>query len=127
MEDNEVLMKKYNKKKGEFFGLTANYQYIFELTKCCGYGEWVAVYKDAPLSQLYDNIYLQFGGLKPDKLYAPNESCERLDILRDEECSVRKLISGNSLFFRPIYPLPSSAVYRIYIDEQCCCSKDESV
>jgi len=127
MADDEVLMKKYNKKKGEFFGLTANYQYIFELTKCCGYGEWVAVYKDAPLSRLYDNIYLQFGGLKPDKLYALNESGERLDILCDEEYTVRKLISDNSLFFRAIYPLPSSAVYCIYVDEPCNCSKDESV
>ena len=127
MADDEVLIKKYNKKKSEFFGLTANYQYIFELTKCCGYGEWVAVYKDAPLSRLYENIYLQFGDLKPEKLYAVNEIGERLDIFCDEGSSIRKLISDNSLFFRPIYPLPSCAVYRIYMNKLCDCSKDESV
>lgn len=126
MENNEVLIKKYSKNKSDFFDLTTNYQYIFEVTKCCGYGEWTTVYKDAPLSRLYENIYLQFGGLKPDKLFVVSESGERLDILCDGECSVRKLISDNSLFFRPIYPLPYCAVYRVYCDG-CDCSKDESV
>jgi len=122
-EKNKELLKKYNDKKFDFFRLTTNYQYIFEVTKCCGYGEWVTVHKDTPLSRLYENIHRQLGNLKPLNLYALSESGEKIEILCDWDCSVRKLITEKSAFFRPIYPLPASAIYRIYYDEECSCKK----
>ena len=119
----EDLFQKYSDKKNDYFRLTTNYQYIFEITKCCGYGEWVAVHKDAPLSRLYENIHRQLGNLKPLNLYTFNENGEKMYILCDWDCSVRKLITDKSSFFRPIYPLPARAIYRIYYDEECSCQK----
>ena len=122
--DETILLNKYNEKRDDYFRLLTYSTYVFEITKCCGYSEWVAVYKDAPLSRLCENISWQFGGLKADKLYVMSENGEKLDILCDEECSVRKLVSDNSLFFRAIYPLPSSVIYRIYWKAGCSCNEN---
>ena len=124
MEANDVSMKKYNKKRDDFFRLTTNYQYIFEVTKCCGYGEWVTVHKDAPLSRLYENIQRQISGLKTLNLYAIDENGGRFEIPCDWDCCVRKLITSNSSVFRPIYPLPATAIYRIYYLQECNCTNN---
>uniref|UniRef100_A0A6C0HCQ0 Uncharacterized protein n=1 Tax=viral metagenome TaxID=1070528 RepID=A0A6C0HCQ0_9ZZZZ len=122
MEDE--LLTQYYERRDDFFRLTSNSHYIFEVTKCCGYSEWVSVYKDAPLSRIYENINWQFSGLKPENLYVSNESGEKMDILCDDSRSIRKLVSENSVFFRPIYPMPCSVVYRIYWDKGCCCKNE---
>lgn len=124
MDDDALILNKYIEKRDDFFRLTTNYQYIFEVTKCCGYGEWVTVHKDAPLSRLYENIQRQISGLKTLNLYAVDENGARLDIHCDWDCTVRKLITPNSSFFRPIYPLPASAIYRIYYDQECNCANN---
>ena len=122
--DDTILLNKYIEKKDDFFRLTTNSQYIFELTKCCGYGEWITVHKDAPLSRLYENINRQFGSLKALSLYAVDVNGAKLEIPCDWDCSVRKLITAHSAFFRPIYPLPAYTIYRIYYDQECCCTKE---
>jgi len=124
MGDDANLLDKYIEKREDFFRLTTNYQYIFEVTKCCGYGEWVTVHKDAPLSRLYENIQSQFWCLKPESLYVVDETDTKMAIPCHEECSFRKLITENSGFFRPIYPLPATAIYRVYYDQECSCANN---
>jgi len=120
MEINEVIPI-YNEKKDDYLRLITSYQYIFEVTKCCGYGEWVSVYKDLPLNQLYENIKNQFGGFyKPNNLCVLDNNLNKLHIPQDETMTLRTFILNNPSFFRPIYPLPAYVIYRIFIDDGCC-------
>ena len=127
MDNQNQLINAYHLKKEEYLRLATQYQYIFELTKCCGYSEWISVYKDQPLSQLYENIRFQFNGLVPKKLYAiRNDTGERLEIANENQTSFRNLIVNNSNFFRPIYPLPHHIIYKIYYDDGTCYQFDHS-
>jgi hypothetical protein len=119
-ETKETLLSRYYEKNADFVRLTTSYQYIFEVTKCCGYGEWVSVFKDRSLSHLYENIKSQFGGLKPRELCVLNESGDRLLVPEDETITIKSFVLQNPAFFRPIYPVPAFVIYRIYYDEGCC-------
>ena len=43
-----------------FLYLFYEYHYIFEIQKCCGYTEWISVYKKDTITQLYNNLNIQF-------------------------------------------------------------------
>jgi len=118
---NNDCKKKYDEKLTSFWRSTASYQYIFEVTKCCGYGEWITVSKDESLSRLYDNVTYKMDGLKPKGLYAyslDNGDC--LVIPDDKDVTCRTFLQKNVEHFRPIYPLPSMVVYKIYYDDGYC-------
>jgi len=124
MENENELMKIYYEKKNDFLRLNSEYKYIFEVTKCCGYGEWVTVYKDQSTSHLYDNVQYQFPSSRSSDLYIVNNNGEKLIIPCDGLTSIRTFILNNNSFFIPIYPIPSSVIYKIYYDG-CCCVKIE--
>ena len=58
--DKIVAMKKYNDKISNFLSYISYKQYLFDVTKCCGYSEFIAIYKDYTLCELYKNISLHF-------------------------------------------------------------------
>jgi hypothetical protein len=109
----------YDNKKLDYFRLITEYQYIFEITKCCGYGEWVNVYKKSQINKIFENIQNQFG-YRPDKLFVIDNDLNKLEIPDDNSISLRSFIANNYKFFRPIYPYPANIIYRIYIDDGCC-------
>jgi len=117
-DDNAI--NNYYEKSRDFVRLTTSYQYIFEVTKCCGYGEWVSVFKDRSLSHLYENIKSQFYNIKPSDLCVLNEKGNRLIVPNDSTIAIRDFIRQNQDFFRPIYPVPAYIIYRIYYDDGCC-------
>jgi hypothetical protein len=118
---NEKMAQYYEKRDSYIrISIGSNTQYIFEVTKCCGYSEWVTVYKHMPLSQLYDNIKNQFGGIKPKQLCILDQSGNKIVLPESTEIGVRDFILNNANHFRPIYPMPASVVYRVYYDDGCC-------
>jgi hypothetical protein len=95
-------------------------QYLFEITKCCEYSEFVPTYKTATLADLYKTVLNQIchTGETPVELYTrQNNIVERLVIPNDPAILLRDFINMNHLFFVPIYPLPVTVVYRVYFDD----------
>lgn len=118
---NEKMSQYYEKRDSYIrISIGSNTQYIFEVTKCCGYSEWVTVYKYMSLSQLYDNIKNQFGGIKPKQLCILDQNDNKIVLPESTEIGVRDFILNNANHFRPIYPMPASVVYRVYYDDGCC-------
>ena len=119
--ERTAALEKYKVKTDDFLRLTKSYQFIFEVTKCCGYTEWVTVFKAAPVSQLRKNLIFQWQGNAPGGLYAMNETGDRLEIPADEDkMNWFSFHWDNWKFFKPIYPLPAVVVYRLYYDEGIC-------
>ena len=119
----------YNTKLTTYFNSITNMKYLFEITKCCGYSEFVSVYKDYTfLSDLYKNVHLQYHMNALNNLWIINNlSGERLLIPNDGNISLKEFILNNNNYFIPIYPLPSKVVYRIYFDEGTChCHNDDN-
>ena len=50
----------FYEKKERYLNIMYEYQYIFEIKKCCEYTEWITVYKNMTINDLYNNLYIQF-------------------------------------------------------------------
>ena len=91
-------------------------KYLFEVSKCCGWGYFQTFYKSYTLEDLYRNILLETGLENIICLYVLNNN-EKIAIPRDANIKLCDYINNNTFLFIPIYPLPSKVVYRIYIDD----------
>ena len=91
-------------------------KYLFEVSKCCGWGYFQTFYKSYTLEDLYRNILLETGFENIICLYLLNNN-EKIAIPRDANIKLCDYINNNTFLFIPIYPLPSKVVYRIYIDD----------
>jgi len=106
----------YNEHKNKFINSTVNFQFIFQVTKCCEYSEWVSVYKKQTTSDLYKNIGFQFAGLSPLTLYGKNKDDKKI-ILPNDDTIISDFLLQYPTFFIPIYPIPYQVIYRIYYDD----------
>ena len=102
----------YNKFREGF----KNHHYLFEITKCCGYSEFVSCTKEDSLKKLFDNIATIFCN-KQIKLFTIL-SGEKVWIPPSSDISVKEYIREMNL--KPEYPLPCEIVYKIYIDDGHC-------
>jgi hypothetical protein len=104
--------------------------YIFEVTKICGYSEFFFIHKDHTLLELYNQISLQFSCKDIKSLFLAI-GVRRYNIPITSMTSVRKFITDGLAdpnmknFLIPIYPLPAKVVYKIYLDDghstnNCC-------
>lgn len=110
----------YNSKLNTYISSMTQRQYLFEITKCCEYSEFVPTYKTNTLADLYKIVLNQFchTGESPVELYVrQNNIVDRLVIPNDPAIGLRDFINANQLFFVPIYPLPATVVYRVYFDD----------
>lgn len=116
-----MSMDQYNSKLNTYISSMTQRQYLFEITKCCEYSEFVPTYKTANLADLYKIVLNQFchTGESPVELFVrQNNIVERLVIPNDPAILLRDFINMNQLFFVPIYPLPNTTVvYRVYFDD----------
>ena len=117
----------YHEKKERYMNIMYEYQYIFEIKKCCEYTEWITVYKNMTIDDLYNNLYTQFHSPNNNKLflYIMNENGEKKLLKKSDEV-LREYIRKNSEYFKPIYPLPDWIVYSLYLDDGSC-HKDHSL
>ena len=103
---------------------------FIEITKCCGYSEIHPILKDASLADLYETVTRAFECHRVCELYVSvtnpdmaemNCTCDGSRIL----AHIDRSITDKNTFIRlmgsqrilPIYPIPASVVYRIYLDD----------
>ena len=115
-----MSVDQYNSKLNTYITSMTQRQYLFEITKCCEYSEFVPTYKTNTLADLYKTVLNQFchTGESPCELFTrQNNIVDRFVIPNDPAILLREFINANPLFFVPIYPLPAKVVYRVYFDD----------
>ena len=115
---------KYQDKLDEHLHNMTNLMFTFEITKSCGYGTFVTVYKANTLIDLYEQVIDHFtlNDLKELFFYAPSGERIRIPLSKQTISEfVQMHITGNSVKLVPIYSLPRPVVYRLYLDEENCC------
>lgn len=107
-----------------FLNLIYEHQYIFELRKCCGYKEWVSVYKTMTTEDLYVNIYRQFKANPnkhpPIRLFLLGPSGEKIELERNNTILIRDMILAHPTHFKAVYQMPCRVIYWLYIDDGHC-------
>ena len=118
-DDDEytIMYKRY------MSGLSSK-QYIFQMSKCCGYSEWVTLFKKQTLNDLYNQISFALDRQTPTKLYSViiNVDCKltlKLEFPRSDKL-IQDFIRQHSQFFTPVYKLPHKVVYKIYYELDGC-------
>jgi len=97
-------------------------QYMFNVSKCCGYSEFVSVYKSkSTLADLYKQVtnqfeYNDYPPVQEIRLFVKKDD-SYLEIPNESNISLRNFINVNAGFFTPIYPLPASIVYTMYLED----------
>jgi hypothetical protein len=101
-------------KKNDFLRVFYEYHYIFEIQKCCGYTEWISVYKKDTLQQLYHNLNIQFNTNEKliYKLYFIDNNGNKILVENNDT-----IASDFIQYLKPIYPLPHWIVYKLYLDD----------
>jgi len=126
-------MLDFEKQKTYFFNHLFDTHYVFEVTKECGYSQWVTIYKNDPFSTLYDVIKREFAYIddssKPLQFYITKKEDmdskiylkKQKDMTEEERTdeTVRDFIMKNHEYFTSIYPVPAKVVYRIWLDDGC--------
>ena len=105
-EKYENILKNYDHNK-----------FLFEMTKCCGYGFIQPIFKMNTLDEIYRNLQLEMSHITICGIYLKDCNENRLDIPRDEMITVESFFYANRNWFVPIYPLPTKVVYRLYYDD----------
>ena len=86
--------------------------YIFDVTKPCGYGEFVLIYKDMMVSEMIKVVATQFQDPSIHSLFFMNPDKHVVSIT--EPVTVRQMIQGMQL--TTAYPgMEKFVVYRAYI------------
>ena len=131
LSSNSVCVNSdYNSKLNNYMNYIVTTDYIFEVTKICGYSEFFFIHKDHTLLELYNQISLQFSCKDIKSLFLAI-GVRRYNIPITSMTSVRKFITDGlsdptmKNYLVPIYPLPAKVVYKIYLDdghtENNCC------
>jgi predicted nucleic-acid-binding Zn-ribbon protein len=112
----------YNLKFKDYCDKIQNDKFIFEITKLCGYGEFLFIYKKQSLLDLYKMVSIQFECKDIKELYFINNSTnEKIRIPITNEITIWEFIfsknNGTNQAIKPIYPISCKIVYRIYFDD----------
>jgi hypothetical protein len=104
----------FDTKKNDFLRVFYEYHYIFEIQKCCGYTEWISIYKKDTLQQLYHNLNIQFATNEKTfyKLFFIDNDGNKI-FIENNDTNASDLIK----YLKPIYPLPDWIVYKLYLDD----------
>jgi hypothetical protein len=112
-------------KKAEHWKNVLESQYIFEVTKCCGYSTFITVFKNRNMYeifrcvedtfQIYRNNYNSMG-YEYNLYVLHRETNEHMFLPRTLDMPIKEYIKENIPYFTPIYPIPTTVIYRIYID-----------
>lgn len=114
-------MNSYEKNIENYVKNIPNHSYMFEVTKCCGYSQFVSVYKYGSLSLLFDSISYVFGNKDPISIFVYNiESGDYLEVPNTNDIILKQFILDNQQLFKPIYPLPHQVVYKIFYEDRHC-------
>lgn len=113
----------YSSKFASMIMRIPNTMYIFEVTKNCGYSEFVLVYKDFSITELIKTVSIQFQDSTIDSLSFKNpETNERRTISSTDSGTIREMITqfqnDETMQYatKPVYPnMEFFVVYRIHL------------
>jgi len=114
--------EQFGYKLQQYIDTTTNYKFIFEVTKLCGYGEFMTVFKNQSLLDLYSTISYQFDNREIKSLFFVNDTTgEKIKVPISSTIRIKDFISGHNvgpnLNIKPIYQVPCKIVYRLYFDD----------
>jgi len=112
------LLNKYNTKLNDYVTRIPNSHYILEVTKCCGYSEFIVIHKDTLLSDVYKTVSLEFQ-LQVNGLYVFDGNIKML-VPNYASITLRNFIVTNSNYFKPLYPVNAHVVYKMVYDDGHC-------
>ena len=116
------LVSEFNVKFEQLCNGIPNNQYIFEVTKLCGHGQFLTVFKKQTLLDIYKIISLHYECKDIKQLFFINNCTnEKIKIPITEEITIRDFLfshnSGSNQIIKPVYPVPCKIVYKIYLDD----------
>ena len=112
----------YNLKFKDYCDKIQNDKFIFEITKLCGYGEFLVIYKKQTLLDLYKMVSMQFESKDVKELFfMDSNTIEKIRIPITNEITIWEFIfsknNGTNQSIKPVYPIPCKIVYKIYFDD----------
>jgi hypothetical protein len=158
MDQDQMYQNMIEEKKAEYWNNVLSSQYIFEVTKCCGYSTFITVFKNRNMYeifrcvedtfQIYKNNYNSTGynstgynstgynstgynstgynstGYEYNLYVLHRETNEHMFLPRTLDMPIKVYIQENIPYFTPIYPIPTTVIYRIYIDDGHHCTNN---
>ena len=118
-KNEEELLPPFEMKMKHFVGSITNSRFIIEVSKFCGYSEFVLIFKNQSLLDLYKIISLQFECNDIKGLYLTNSTSYRVPIA--ENIRIRDFISKSNKILKPVYDMPYPVVYKLFLDDGHCC------
>ena len=121
-KDSNKVVEDFTCKMNEFINSIPNNKYIFEITKLCGYSEFIFINKDESILDFYKAISHQFECREIKSLFLAS-GINRYSIPLTNIVSLRKFITDIQKdgylrqFIIPVYQLPAPVVYRVYFDD----------
>jgi len=111
----------YQQKLDQYTKNLTNSNYIIEITKCCDYGEFVIIDKNATLSEFYDKVSRQFECRDVKGLYiktnSPILANSKINVPMTGLIKIKEFIATHHENMRPVYGIPNPVVYKIYLDD----------
>ena len=121
---NEIWEKQYNEKINHFIGSIPNSRFIIEVSKFCGYSEFVLVFKNQTLLDLYKTISIQFECNDVKGLYVTKSKKYKIPVT--DNIRLRDYIYTHQKdLIKPVYPHPLPVVYKFFLDDGHYCIDDE--
>jgi hypothetical protein len=124
------MNNQYQDKYDEFLKNVFNLNFVFEVTKKCGYSTFITIYKNQTVIDLYSNIINHFGNIQINKLFFISPQNERIQIpISKQKISdfIRSHLVCNPSRLVPVYELPKQVIYKIYVDDDHCSEKQCSL
>ena len=115
------LITQYENKLNEYVCGLSNENYIFEITKLCGYGCFLPVNKNVSLVDLHNTVSLYFQRDIIELFFLNCVTNEKIKVPITSQSRIRDFLclhnSGASPTIKPIYPVPCQIVYKLYLDD----------
>jgi hypothetical protein len=120
---NDKSKDKFNDKFNLYIEKMKKNMYIFEITKCCGFSEFITIYKNETMLDFFSKISHHFGEIEIKDLFFYTLQAEYIKVpLSNKKISefVKENISCNPPKLISIYPYTNHNVYNIYLDDGIC-------
>jgi len=111
-----------------------NTSYIIQVSKICGYSEFLFIFKSFTLIDLYKYVSIQFSCNDIKRLFIKNEKTNTTRTIPiTDKITMQQFVvlinKGNDEIkgmLSPVYPVPHPVVFKIYIDDGNCRCNDEN-
>jgi hypothetical protein len=120
---SEDLSNDYSSKFATMIMRIPDTMYIFEVTKKCGYSEFVLAYKDFSIAEFIKTVSIQFQDSTIDSLCFMNpETKKHRTISSTDSGTIREMITqfqkDETMNLKPVYQnMEFFVVYRVYLSD----------